>query len=47
MDMSVKQERIVGSSNPLNQSMSKFVAGSFRPERTDLNAPNNDYWTKN
>ncbi len=47
MDMSVKQERVVGSSNPLNQSMSKFVAGSFRPERTDLNVPNNDYWTKN
>ena len=27
--------------------MNKYVAGSFRPEKSDLNAPNNDYWTKN
>ena len=33
--------------NQLNSSMSKFVAGSFRPEKSDLIAPNNDYWTKN
>ena len=33
--------------NPLNSSMSKYVAGSFRPEKSDLTAPNNDYWTKN
>lgn len=27
--------------------MSKYVAGSFRPEKSDLQPPNNDYWTKN
>ena len=26
--------------------MTKFVAGSFRPEKSDLIAPANDYWTK-
>lgn len=31
----------------MNMSMSKYVAGSFRPEKSDLVAPNNDYWTKN
>ena len=32
---------------PLNSSVSKFVAGSFRPEKSDLIAPSNDYWAKN
>ena len=27
--------------------MSKFVAGSFRPEKSDFAVPNNDYWPKN
>ena len=31
----------------MNSSMGKYVAGSFRPERSDLAAPGNDYWTKN
>ena len=31
----------------MNSSMSKFVAGSFRPEKSELQAPANDYWTKN
>ena len=32
--------------HPLNQSVSKFVAGSFRLEKSELVAPNNDYWTR-
>ena len=27
--------------------MGKYVAGSFRPEKSDLAIPSNDYWTKN
>ena len=35
------------SVSPLNQSMSKYVAGITRPEKSDLEPPNNDYWTRN
>jgi len=38
---------IIGTQNQMSQSMSKFVAGSFRPEKSELNAPANDYLTKN
>ena len=31
----------------MSSSMGKYVAGSFRPERSMLAAPSNDYWTKN
>ena len=32
----------VGARNPMSESMSKFVAGSFRPERSDLSRPDTD-----
>lgn len=31
----------------LNSSMQKYVAGSFRPEKSDLVAPSNEYWAPN
>ena len=37
----------VSAPNNLNSSMSKFIAGSSRPEQSGLNVPNNDYYTKN
>jgi len=32
---------------PLNSSMNKFVAGSFRPEKSEFMAPGNSYWATN
>ena len=31
-----------GGRNPMSESMSKFVAGSFRPEKSDLMGPGTD-----
>lgn len=38
---------IVGSgSNSMYSSINKFVAGSFRPEKSDLDAPSNGYLSR-
>ena len=31
-----------GNKNPMSESMSKFVAGSFRPDKSDLFGPGTD-----
>ena len=43
-----QQQLIVGSGgqNPMRSSSSKFVAGSFRPEKSDLDVPSNDYMSR-
>ena len=43
----IEQPLPMPTHNPMNSSMSKYVAGSFRRETSDLIAPNNDYFTKN
>ena len=43
-DSEARSDLLGGS---LNSSMSKFVAGSMRPERSGMQAPGNEYLTSN
>ena len=40
------QQSIVGSVDPMQQSMTRFIAGSFRPEKSGLVAPSFEFNAK-